>query len=235
MAKLAASTNAQARYLFPFLVLPWPFFLRLLILRLSTHRQYEAKFPTLANLPMFPVSSMMVSARISPIPGTVLRNLNCGLSWTRWRMVCSSSSTCSSALNITATLALTARARSPSGNSRSTCWTSSPLTWLAFIDDPVLRVKRFWMLHTWVVRWRTSWLRLRNRSRTGKSLGSEFGVRQTFSTFFAVVPSSSYREAFPRHRATPVFAPTPLPVFLDLYSTPLTLAVTPSLARDWST
>jgi hypothetical protein len=27
---LAASTNAQAKYLLPFLVLPWPFFLPLL-------------------------------------------------------------------------------------------------------------------------------------------------------------------------------------------------------------
>ena len=37
-AKLAASTNAQARYLLPFLTLPSPFFLRLLVCTLSTQR-----------------------------------------------------------------------------------------------------------------------------------------------------------------------------------------------------
>ena len=50
MAKWAASTNAQARYLLPFLVLPLPFFLPLLNFWLPTQRQYEAKFPTVENL-----------------------------------------------------------------------------------------------------------------------------------------------------------------------------------------
>jgi hypothetical protein len=40
--KLAASTNAQAKYLLPFLVLPLPLRLPLLIFLLPTHRQYEA-------------------------------------------------------------------------------------------------------------------------------------------------------------------------------------------------
>src|SRR5438034_5315909 len=38
LAKFAASTNAQARYLLPFLTLPSPFFLRLLVCTLSTQR-----------------------------------------------------------------------------------------------------------------------------------------------------------------------------------------------------
>ena len=38
---------------------------------LFTHRQYETKFPTLENLLISPVSSMMVNARICPIPLTV--------------------------------------------------------------------------------------------------------------------------------------------------------------------
>src|SRR6266496_438605 len=46
MAKLVASTNAQLRYLLPFLVFPLPLRLPLLIFSLPTHRQYEAKFPT---------------------------------------------------------------------------------------------------------------------------------------------------------------------------------------------
>jgi hypothetical protein len=44
---------------------------------------------------------------------------------------CSSRSTCSSALHITDQLAFTARERSASGNSPSTCGLSSPLIWLA--------------------------------------------------------------------------------------------------------
>jgi hypothetical protein len=62
MAKLAASTNARARYLLPFFVLPSPFFLLLLSRRLSTQRQYELKLPTSANREMFPVSSMIMVA-----------------------------------------------------------------------------------------------------------------------------------------------------------------------------
>ena len=42
IAKLAASTNAQAKYLLPFLVLPLPLRLPLQIFLLPTHRQYEA-------------------------------------------------------------------------------------------------------------------------------------------------------------------------------------------------
>ena len=70
IAKLAASTNAQLRYLFPFLVLPLPFRLQLESFWLPTHRQYEAKLPTVENLRMSPVSSIMVRDRIGPIPGT---------------------------------------------------------------------------------------------------------------------------------------------------------------------
>jgi len=36
--------------------------------------------PTVENLPMSPVSNLIVNARISPIPGAVLRKLNCALS-----------------------------------------------------------------------------------------------------------------------------------------------------------
>ena len=36
-------------------------------------QQYEAKFPTLGNLRISPVSSMIVSARVCPIPLTVKR------------------------------------------------------------------------------------------------------------------------------------------------------------------
>src|SRR6266508_1170842 len=68
MAKLAASTNAQLRYLLPFLVFPLPLRLPLLIFSLPTHRQYEAKLPTLGNRRISPVSSMIVSASVCPIP-----------------------------------------------------------------------------------------------------------------------------------------------------------------------
>ena len=88
-AKFAASTNAQPRYLLPFLVLPLPLRLPLESFWLPTHRQYEAKLPTVENLPMSPVSSMMVSARICPIPRTDLRKLNSALSFTRAVTVCS--------------------------------------------------------------------------------------------------------------------------------------------------
>src|SRR5215813_950037 len=70
IAKFAASTKAQDRYLLPFFVLPLPLRLPLESFSLPTHRQYEAKFPTCANLLMSPVSSMIVSARIFPIPLT---------------------------------------------------------------------------------------------------------------------------------------------------------------------
>lgn len=73
MAKLAASINAQVKYLLPFLVLPWPFFLPLLNFWLPTERQHEGWSPTMGNLRIDPVSSMIVSARTWPIPGTVLR------------------------------------------------------------------------------------------------------------------------------------------------------------------
>src|SRR2546430_6991119 len=63
IAKFAASTNAHDRYLFPFFVLPLPLRLPLESFSLFTHRQYEAKFPTLENLLISPVSSMIVSAR----------------------------------------------------------------------------------------------------------------------------------------------------------------------------
>src|SRR5215468_9206023 len=68
IAKFAASTNAHDRCLFPFFVLPLPLRLPLESFSLPTHRQYEAKFPTCANLLISPVSSMIVSARIFPIP-----------------------------------------------------------------------------------------------------------------------------------------------------------------------
>ena len=74
MAKFAASTNAHARYLLPFFVLPSPFFLLLLSRRLSTQRHYELKLPTLAKREMVPVSSMIVVARTGPMPGTEFSN-----------------------------------------------------------------------------------------------------------------------------------------------------------------
>ena len=121
MAKLAASTNAQAKYLLPFLVLPLPFFLPLLIFWLPTQRQYEAKFPTVANLLISPVSSMMVSARICPIPGTVLRKLNSGLSLTPLVTVLSKISICSSALLHHGQVGFDRQGKSGLGNSSSTC------------------------------------------------------------------------------------------------------------------
>ena len=59
---------------------------------------------------MSPVSSMIVSARICPIPGTVLRKLNSGRSLIRSLTVRSRISVCSSAQHMTDRFALTARA-----------------------------------------------------------------------------------------------------------------------------
>ncbi len=73
-----------------------------------------SKVSNLENLRMSPVSSMIVSARICPITGTVLRKVNSGLSLTRSLTVRSRICVCSSALDMTDRLALTARARSPS-------------------------------------------------------------------------------------------------------------------------
>ena len=67
------------------------------------------------NLLISPVSSMMVSARICPIPGTVLRKLNSALSLTLSVTVLSKISICPSAHWIMARLALTARAKSGVG------------------------------------------------------------------------------------------------------------------------
>ena len=65
-----------------------------------------------------PVSSMMVSARICPIPGTVLRKLNSSLSFILSVTVLSKISICSAAHWIMARLALTARAKSGLGKQR---------------------------------------------------------------------------------------------------------------------
>src|SRR3981189_401302 len=72
LAKFAASTNAQARYLLPFLTLPSPFFLRLLVRTLSTQRAYEAKLPTSANRSIGPVSRKMTVASVWPMAGALL-------------------------------------------------------------------------------------------------------------------------------------------------------------------
>src|SRR5450432_272517 len=64
LAKFAASMNAQARYLLPFLTLPSPFFLRLLVCTLSTQRAYDAKLPTSANRSIGPFSRRMTVASV---------------------------------------------------------------------------------------------------------------------------------------------------------------------------
>src|SRR5260370_37722173 len=71
-AKFAASTNAQARYLLPFLTLPSPFFLRLLVCGLSTHGAVDAKLPTSGNRSIGPVSRRVTVASVWPIPGTLV-------------------------------------------------------------------------------------------------------------------------------------------------------------------
>ena len=88
-------------------------------------------------------SSMIVSARTWPIPGTVLRNRNSSRSFTLSSTVFSRISTCSSAEFIRARLALTASVKSGLGKSSSTCRESRVLIRLPLSDDPVLRAIRF--------------------------------------------------------------------------------------------
>src|SRR4030095_731137 len=71
MANCAASIDAHAKYGLPFLTLPVPLRLPLLILVLSTQRQYEAELPTVGKRLIAPVSSVIVWANIVPMPSTV--------------------------------------------------------------------------------------------------------------------------------------------------------------------
>src|SRR5262245_64466600 len=59
------------KYGLPFLTLPVPLRLPLLLFVLSTQRQYDAECPTLGKRWIAPVSSVSVWANIVPIPGTV--------------------------------------------------------------------------------------------------------------------------------------------------------------------
>jgi len=71
MAHGAAALDAQAKDGGPFLTLPVPVRLPWLLFVLSTQRQYEAECPTLGKRLIAPVASVMVGAKIVPMPWTV--------------------------------------------------------------------------------------------------------------------------------------------------------------------
>jgi hypothetical protein len=108
-AKFAASTNAQARYLLPFLAVLSPFFLRLLVCTLSTQRAWDAKLLASANRSIGPVSRTMTVASVWPMPGTVVNKAYCVRGLTRSCRRFSRTSICDCSVAITATLAVIAK------------------------------------------------------------------------------------------------------------------------------
>src|SRR5215468_1472388 len=151
MANCAASIYAHAKYGLPFLTLPVPLRLPLLIFVLSTQRQYEAEFPTVGKRLIAPVSSVIVWAKIVPIPCTVSNCSYDGVCCRRlWTVFSSVLICCCRQSNTTRLLVTASTWVSSVSRVVSSCFVSSCIR-LPLKRAPVLRAMMFCTLRTFAV------------------------------------------------------------------------------------